>query len=109
MNITSERLKALRKAYRMNLEQVSRHVEVSPSAISYYESGKKRPSTDTLLKFCDLYQVSSDYLLGRKDSFDGSPETSDTIKEMLALIEKRSIPEQENILEALKLLLPPKN
>ena len=40
---------------------------VTYNAISQYESGIREPNIDFLIKICDFFDVSSDYLLGRTD------------------------------------------
>lgn len=52
-----------------NISQVALSVQlgVSQETISAYENGKSFPSVDTLLKLCDIFNVSSDFLLDRTD------------------------------------------
>ena len=60
-----ENLKAIRE--RKNITQVRLSIEigVSQETISAYESGKAMPSTDTLCRIADYFNVSADYLLDR--------------------------------------------
>lgn len=37
--------------------------------LSRYEDGTREPSVEMIIKFCKLYDVSADYLLGLTDSY----------------------------------------
>ena len=64
-----ERLKLLRLEKGCTLKFVADYFNVSIRTISRYEDGTREPSIDTLLKFCDFYDVSADYLIGRSDNY----------------------------------------
>ena len=51
----------------MTQAEVGNAVGVSAMAVSQYESEKRGLSVDMICKFCALYQVSADYLLGLSD------------------------------------------
>ena len=60
-----EKLKALRKEKRLTQEYVAGEIKTTKSLISMYESDKRLPSRNTLLRLADLYEVTVDYLMGR--------------------------------------------
>lgn len=60
----SEKLKTLRMQFNYSQKEVSDLLDISPTALSGYETGDKTPSLERLVKFANLYHVSSDYLLG---------------------------------------------
>lgn len=60
----SEKLKSLRLQFNYSQKEVSDLLGISPTALSGYETGEKTPSLERLVKFANLYHVSSDYLLG---------------------------------------------
>ena len=62
-----ERLKEMRAKLRLSQREVANILEISPSVISAYEAGERTPSVEILLRLSDLYQCSTDYLLGRID------------------------------------------
>lgn len=64
---TKDILKSLRKAkgYSTMLDFCSA-IDISFSTYQNYESGKRVPTADILLKLADFYGVSVDYLLGRE-------------------------------------------
>lgn len=64
-----ERLKELRIERGLKLKEVAEYMNVTIRAISRYEDGTREPSVDMIVKFCKLYNVSADYLLGLTDSY----------------------------------------
>ena len=63
-----ERLKTLRTENHLRQDQVARLINVDKSSISLYETGMRQPSYTTLVRLADVFNVSTDYLLGRKNS-----------------------------------------
>ena len=59
-----ERLRKARKANKMTLVQVAQIMNMSHSAISRFENENRKIEPETLAKFCKLYNVSADYILG---------------------------------------------
>ena len=57
----------MREDMDMTQAEVGNAVGVSAMAVSQYESEKRGLSVDMICKFCALYQVSADYLLGLSD------------------------------------------
>ena len=65
MNIKiGERLKELRKSKGWTQVQVAAKMGLTDSVISFYERQERAPSPEVLIKFAELYDVSTDYLLG---------------------------------------------
>lgn len=58
-----ERLRCIRHRLKMSREEFSEGAGVSAQFYSEIERGKKCPSVKTLVTFCYVYQISSDYLL----------------------------------------------
>ncbi len=56
-------LKKMRIERKMNQLNLGMKVGVDQVSISAYEIGKSYPSIQTLLKICDIFHVSSDFLL----------------------------------------------
>ena len=59
-----ERLCASRKRLGYTQEYVAEHIGIAKSTYCGYEIGNREPSLDKLKRLCELYHVSSDYLLG---------------------------------------------
>lgn len=69
MNIFAERIKELRTMRNLTLREVALSIGMSLMAYAHYEHGDRQPSIETLIKLCDLYGVSADYLIGRSDGY----------------------------------------
>lgn len=65
----SEISKSLRKERGLSQAQLAEALNVSKACISMIEIGKNDPTANTLLKYADFFQCSTDYLLGREDDF----------------------------------------
>lgn len=68
----ADRLKALRMKYGYSQKQVADRIDISPSIVSGYETGERTPSTEVLLSLAYLYNVSTDYLLGKQPISPGT-------------------------------------
>lgn len=66
-NILGKRLNALRKEHNLKIKEVAVAIGLSPMAYNHYEWGDREPSIDVLIKLCDFYGVSADYLIGRSE------------------------------------------
>lgn len=64
-----ERLKELRIERGLKLKDVANFLNVTIRTISRYEDGSREPSVEMIIKFCKLYEVTSDYLLGLTDNY----------------------------------------
>lgn len=56
-----------RKLNRLTQRDVAAHLGIAQSSHIRYENGKAEPTLENLVKLADLFDVSIDYLLGRKD------------------------------------------
>ena len=65
-------LREIRVNRNLKVQEVSDYLCCLPSVYSRYESGKREPSIDVLLKLSKLYEVSVDYLIGNDGAFDTS-------------------------------------
>ena len=57
------RLKHLREAREMTQADLAKLVSVTPKAISFYENGEREFPFEILLKFADIFRVTTDYIL----------------------------------------------
>lgn len=60
-------LRELRKGKGWTQQQLARALSISPSTIGMYEQGRREPDNATLLKIATLFNVSTDYLLGKQN------------------------------------------
>lgn len=61
------RIRKLRKKKGITMKELGRLVDLSESTISVYETGKHAPDLPTLIRLADIFGVSVDYLLERKE------------------------------------------
>lgn len=60
-----ERLKALRKEAGLTQKEVAKKLQMSQPQYARTENGGRKPNGETLEKFADFFNVSTDYLLGK--------------------------------------------
>ncbi|MBE6571798.1 MAG: helix-turn-helix transcriptional regulator [Ruminococcaceae bacterium] len=60
-----ERLKTLRKEIKMSQSDIGEFLGIMQTVYSRYERGAGTIPIEHLLKLADLYNVSTDYMLGR--------------------------------------------
>lgn len=65
-------IKDIRSRRNLTQAEVAAAIGVSSVVYSRYETGKRQPSIEILLQLADLFGVTVDYLLGRKDIEDST-------------------------------------
>ena len=68
INGLPERLRKLRQKNNFSQKDVADRLSISPSIVSGYETGERTPSTENLLALSYLYNCSTDFLLGKKET-----------------------------------------
>lgn len=63
----SYRLKQLREEKKLYQKDIAKLLNISTSAYGFYEQGIREPSNETISFLANLFNVSTDYLLGRVD------------------------------------------
>lgn len=95
------RIKELRKSKKMSQSELGKFIGVSQTTVTAWENGRAEPSSSYVAKLATFFNVSTDYLLGRKApdnndidldraidnamSFDGKPVTDHDRKIMKQL------------------------
>ena len=67
MKIFQNRLIELRKINNLTQRQVANCLGISQPSYIRYENGKSEPTLNNLVKLADIFDVSTDYLLGRDE------------------------------------------
>ncbi|MGG0757289.1 helix-turn-helix domain-containing protein [Brevibacillus laterosporus] len=62
-----ERIREQRKKLNLTMKELGRRINVAESTVSGYESETRKPDIEIIKKLSDLFEVSSDYLLGLTD------------------------------------------
>ena len=65
-----DRIKSTRKLLRMTQEELAEKMDVSIQMISNLELGKKAVRPENIIKLCDALDISADYILRGKKSYD---------------------------------------
>ena len=63
----SENIKKVRLSAKMNQVEFAKQLNVTKQCISNWENDNVVPSIEMLVKIADMFNVSTDYLLGRTD------------------------------------------
>lgn len=82
----SQRLKQLRIEKNLRQDQLAKLVHVEKSSISMYENDVRQPSYEVLIRYAEVFNVSTDYLLGR--TYDRSLDLSGLTAAEIAMISK---------------------
>ncbi|WP_085678719.1 helix-turn-helix domain-containing protein [Limosilactobacillus reuteri] len=61
-------IRELRKEKKMSQSELGKFIGVSQTTVTAWETGRAEPSSTFVSKLADLFNVSTDYLLGRTDS-----------------------------------------
>ena len=67
INIFCERLKSLRIEKKLSQPDLAKLIDVSKGMISFWENGINEPTISNVIKLCQIFEVSADYLLGIED------------------------------------------
>ena len=87
------RLKELRKDRKETQEDIANMLGVDRTTYSKYESGASEPSFEILLKLSQIFNVSTDYLLGRTEQKNVVPSSFG--QQLKALREEKDISQKE--------------
>lgn len=68
MTIFHSKIKEFRKSINLTQKQMAERLNISERAYQYYESGQREPSLDTLFDISNIFDISTDYLLGKTNN-----------------------------------------
>ena len=96
----ADRLEESRLKKKMTKKEVADVLQIDQSTYGKYELGKREPDAATLLKLADLFEVTTDFLLGRTNirgyphtqaahiDADGPPVTEDVLNQIEEIIKR---------------------
>lgn len=88
--IFGERIKELRIEHHWTQEYVCLKLNISPGALSRYETSMYEPKSLDLVKdFAELFNVSTDYLLGKTDVRNPGQKIDDVLNEAMIGMSKK--------------------
>lgn len=73
-------IKALRETYNLTQTEIAKKLGVAQQTYAGYENGKHEPSIETIIRLCDIFNVTMDYLTGRWDGIDEDKFTDTMIE-----------------------------
>ncbi len=97
--IFREKLTQLRKSQNMTQEQLAEKLGVSRQAVSRWESGDSTPDMNNLLGLCDLFSVSSDYLI--HDDYQSDDDIPAAKEKTECMLEVKSKKKQHHLIAAI--------
>lgn len=74
MESVGERLKRIRKENNYTQDMLAEKLQVEPAAISKYETNRVPIPQENLIRICDLFNITTDYLLGRSNTANKEDE-----------------------------------
>ena len=104
------RLKELRKEYKMTQNELANKLGLVRTAIANYETGRTNPDSETLSMIANIFNTTTDYLLGRTDikkpiynSIDESKKVASHVDKISDEIRNLSPENQEEIKKLIEL------
>lgn len=97
----SERIKAERIKRNLGQEELAKALGIQKTRVCMWETQGTVPRQDVLLKLCDFFNVSADYLLGNDGK--GSNPTDETINQLqrgFSKLNPEDLEKAKNILKA---------
>ena len=74
---TGTTIRDLRKQHRLSQTELAKAVHVSQATVTAWETGKAEPSSSALNTLASYFNVSADYLLGRKTDSERTADLDD--------------------------------
>ena len=78
----AERLKTIRNQKGYTQVSLAEKLEVSKGTVAMWETGKRTPDFETLINLSDLFDVRTDYLLGKSDDNSSIKLTDEDIDQL---------------------------
>ena len=77
-----ERLKSLRKKCGYTQVSLAETLGVSKGTVAMWETGKRTPDFGTLIRLSDLFDVRTDYILGKSNDSSSAKLSDDDIEQL---------------------------
>ena len=81
----AEALSRLRRGAGQSQRQAAERLGVSQGVLSHYETGLREPKLEFIVRACDYYGVSADYLLGRTRDPRGAEDLSRVLESAVSI------------------------
>lgn len=91
MNSIGERIYELRKQRNMSQGDLADELDVSRQTVSKWENSSSVPELEKIIRLCEIFKVSSDYILrGITENTESAQKEQTVIKEKTVIIEKKA-------------------
>ena len=98
-------LAKLRREKGLSQRQAAAELGLSQALLSHYETDAREPKLEFVVKVCDFYSVTTDYILGRtKERGNGASRLSAQINEIVGSLDDIKAAEAE-LMNSLKVLI----
>ena len=78
----------LRREKGLSQRQAASELGISQALLSHYETDAREPKLDFVVRVCDYYSVTTDFILGRtKERGDGASRLSADVSEIVGSLE----------------------
>lgn len=96
----AERIKAMREKHNLTTTDLAKKLNISKTRVSMWETSGTVPRQDVLFKLCELFDVSSDYLLGNDKTDGNNPRNAkiNSIQRLLVTLNENELDKAENLL-----------
>lgn len=101
------RLRMARQRKDLLQKKVAKILGINAGTLSNYEAGKREPDNDTLIKLCNLYDVTVEYVLNGTDQINNKNSVltlSEKEKELLKMFNTLSKEGQEWLMNSIDLI-----
>ncbi|MDO7787901.1 helix-turn-helix domain-containing protein [Desulforamulus aquiferis] len=75
MSVLGKRIKHLREEKGLNQIELAKLLNISNTTLSQYENGQRVPSDEIKIKLAEVFDTTTDFLLGRTDNPIGTTES----------------------------------
>ena len=98
----AERLKVLRKGLGITQAQFAEVFKIAHGTIAMWETGRREPDFETVIRIADYFHVSVDYLIGRDEKEKPTPVSEDGPALDKSLVDRlvQLSPEEQKMVEA---------
>ena len=101
----AKRLKELREGKKYTQQQIAEKIGLKRAAYGAYETGLNTPDAQTLLKLANIFDVTTDYLLGRVDNKKQLYGLSEEEKKLVEIVKTLTPKQTESLTDMLNMLI----
>lgn len=101
----AKRLRKLREEKSYTQQEIAKKLDLTKGAYGAYERGTNTPDAQTLLKLANIFDVTTDYLLGRVDNKKQLYGLSEEEKKLVEIVKTLTPKQTESLTDMLNMLI----